>query len=314
MHEKKVFHILSIIKELSSGNEICIKSFAERLNVSERSVDRYIKDIEQFFGEGSVTKVKRGCYASLNSDLFKNMLLVEGRNREEIEKLYDLINLVNPGFIEVLPEGFRKVLKKLQGDLSKIYKIKENPFEEFCETAVLGKLKFAIRHNRYCDIRYDNGIVQEPYPDTKPFRIVFSEGNWYLAAIVQDDSINNGFRFLRIGFIKSLDVKSGTFYKVTDAEDFIESFQTLFSDFRKPRFEVFIEASGEAARFFKRKKHLKSQQIAEEKEDGNLVIRYEVNNEIEIFMLVKKWLPELKIIKPAELRHTFEKMLQAYLS
>lgn len=312
MSEKKVFHILTLIKALSAGEEICIKEFSDRLGVSDRSIDRYLKDIEEFFGQGSVTKVKRGCYAALSEELFKNILLAEGEHREEIEKLYDLINLVNPGVVDVLPEGFKKVLKKVQSDLPKIYKIKENPFEEFCETGLLGKLKFAIKHGRYCDMVYDNGLVKEIYAETKPFKIVFAEGNWYLAVIVQDESVNNGFRFLRIGFIKELNVKSGTFYKVMDAEDFIESFQTLFSDYKVPRFEVFVEASGEVARFFKRKKHLKSQQIVEEKENGNLLIRYETNNKIEIFMLLKKWLPELKLIEPAWLKEEFETMVQSY--
>ncbi|NWF67226.1 MAG: transcriptional regulator, partial [Campylobacterales bacterium] len=60
------------------------------------------------------------------------------------------------------------------------------------------------------------------------------------------------------------------------------------------------------------KKFLKSQQIIKDSED-NLIVRYEVNNSFEIIILVKKWLPFVKILEPLSLKYEFDNLLSNYL-
>ncbi|MFP4486339.1 MAG: helix-turn-helix transcriptional regulator [Campylobacterales bacterium] len=313
MAENKSSHILTIIKELSSGKKICTKEFAEHLGVSSRSVDRYLNDISAFFGEGVVIKIKRGCYASLKEDVLKSFLPLQAESKDELEKIYDVINIVNPSFIDSLPEAYKNALKKLKTEIDSIYMIKENPFEEMFDTGVFSSLKSAIKYSRYIDVLYDNGDVKERYANIKPIRLLLAEGNWYVATIDDESEVNSGFRFLRVAFVKQVELKSKTFYKVMDAEDFLRSFQTLFSLYKTPRFEVFVTVSSDAARYFRRKKHLRSQQIVKTNEDGSLLVRYEVNNKLEVFMLVKKWLPELKIESPDELKEEFMEMVRGYI-
>lgn len=313
MKEGKSTHILTIIKELSSGKELCTKEMALRLGVSSRSIDRYLGDIDGFFGEGSITKVGRGCYAALKEEVFKSFLPLEGESREEIERIYDVINIVNPNFIEHLPLGHKKALKKLRGEIESLYMIRDNPFEELFDTEVFSELRSAIKYGRYISVQYDNGNTKESYENIKPLKLLLAEGNWYLASLDESCDINNGFRFLRVAFIKSVELKSGSFYKVMDVEDFLQNFQTLFSLYKTPRFEVFITVSANAARYFRRKKFLRSQQIVESRSEGSLLVRYETNNKLEIYMLVKRWLPELKIESPTELRDEFMEMVRGYI-
>jgi len=312
MATSKSTHILTIIKELSEGREVCTKEMAARLDVSARSVDRYIGDIEEFFGEGSLVKVGRGCYAALKEEVFRSFLPLEGEGREEIERIYDVINIVNPNFIEHLPLGHKKALKKLRSEIEGVYMIRDNPFEELFETEVFTELKKAIKYARYISLLYDNGSTKEEYKRIKPLKLMLAEGNWYLATLDENSEINNGFRFLRVAFIKSVELDSGSFYKVMDAEDFLQNFQTLFSLYKVPRFEVFITVSPSASRYFRRKKFLRSQQIVESRSDGSLLVRYETNNKLEIYMLVKRWLPELKIESPTELKDEFTEMVRGY--
>ena len=58
---------------------------------------------------------------------------------------------------------------------------------------------------------------------------------------------------------------------------------------------------------------MNSQTILEEKENGSLMISYEVTQEIEIEELVKKWLPYVKVIEPLSLKKKLEDELNAYL-
>jgi len=77
------------------------------------------------------------------------------------------------------------------------------------------------------------------FNEFKPYKIVFSEGNWYLCGMSEDE-INNGFKFLRINFIKSIK-ETNTFKKDPFVEDFIKNFDTLFSKFNTPKFDVIVK-------------------------------------------------------------------------
>ena len=61
MSDKKLFNILSIMKDLKNSKTICTKEYAKRFNVSVRTIQRYLEDISQFLQEEAI-EIKRGCY------------------------------------------------------------------------------------------------------------------------------------------------------------------------------------------------------------------------------------------------------------
>ena len=61
------------------------------------------------------------------------------------------------------------------------------------------------------------------------------------------------------------------------------------------------------------KKHLKSQEIIEEKENGNIIVNYKVTKDLEVDSLIKSWLPYVKVIKPIALKKKIENELKEYL-
>ena len=50
-----------------------------------------------------------------------------------------------------------------------------------------------------------------------------------------------------------------------------------------------------------------------QKENGSLMVSYEITQEIEIEELVKKWLPYVKVIEPLSLKKKLEDELKRYL-
>ena len=72
-----------------------------------------------------------------------------------------------------------------------------------------------------------------------------------------------------------------------------------------------IEVDKSIKRFFKQKKFLSSQTIL--KEDDNLFLSYKITNDMEILPLVRKWLPNIKIISPKSTKDKFKNELQSYL-
>ncbi|MDZ7817218.1 MAG: WYL domain-containing protein [Aliarcobacter sp.] len=96
-----------------------------------------------------------------------------------------------------------------------------------------------------------------------------------------------------------------------EAEIFLKKFQTIFSNYKIETYEVVLEVDVSIKRFFKQKKFLSSQTIL--KEDDNLFVSYKITNDMEIFPLVRKWLPNIKIISPQPTKEKFINELMLYI-
>ena len=141
-------------------------------------------------------------------------------------------------------------------------------------------------------------------------KIIFAEGNFYIAKLTKEE-LNNGFKFLRLNFISDIKLYSNSFKKDIEAEYFIKNFQTLFSSYKEKTYEVILKINPSVKRFFLQKKFLSSQKIIENKE--YLTLSFEITNDMEILPLVKKWLPNIKIISPKTLKDKFNEELKSYL-
>jgi len=305
MKTKKSVAILKILEDLKKGKIICTKEYAEYLDVDKRTIQRYIEEIRDFY-EIEFIKHKKGCYSFPQISKIKEKI-IDIKENEDFEKFADVLALFSEEVLEFL-EIDKKIIKKIVDD--NIFLIKENPVEKFMNIEMYKKIKRAIKYRKILDILY---IPDESFDfkNVKPLKIVFAEGNWYLAAL-SDDNINNGFKFLRINFIKNIKEHSKTFKPVKEAEEFLENFQSLFSRYKVKPFEVILEVNNKVKRYFKVKKFLPSQTIIDEN-DKFLTVKYYVTSEDEILMLVKKWFPFIKIKSPEFLKDRLKKEIEEYL-
>ena len=310
---KKV-DILEFIEYINKNPSFCTDAAAEYFGVSDKTIRRRIKELEQKYGYRPY-KVSRGCYSYVTKDALSKLIPSEKspspQELDDFEKLVDLLVMADEKllrFLEIDP----KVLERLKSKYAKVYKLHSSPFEEFGDSKLLRRLKNAIVYRKKVDILYDPDeeiLIKK----ARPIKIVFAEGNWYLA-VMTDDEVNNGFKFLRISFIKEIKELPQQFHKDSldyEAMKFVESFQTLFSSFKKEPFDVEVVVDKEVARHFRKKKFLKSQQII--KDDGDLLIRYRINNENEILLLAKRWMPHMRILQPRELQERLEEIAREFL-
>jgi len=302
MKDKKVILIFRLIERLKKG--VCLKDFAREYNIDERTVQRYKKDIEEIF-DIKLKTLKKGCYIAPDSNSFADVLINKS-DIEDLDRLIYLLMLINKKFLRYLGIEEKLLSKYLKEE--SFFVIKDLPFEDLKDIETFEKIKKALKHKQYLDIVYysENECFFEK---AKPIKIVFAEGNWYLA-VITDDEINNGFKFLRINYIKSINLRKEEFKRDKKAEEFIKKAQSIWSLYDKKPFEVIVEVDSEVARFFKVKKFLQSQQIINTKENGNLIIKYYITSEYEIINLAKKWIPHMKIIKPYNVKEKFLSLLQ----
>ena len=188
--------------------------------------------------------------------------------------------------------------------------IKQNPFEKLSlKRDLLFDIKNAIKNSRYTKIVYESD-KKYIFDEAKILKIIFAEGNFYIAILTKEE-LNNGFKFLRLNFISDIKLYSNSFKKDIEAEYFIKNFQTLFSSYKEKTYEVILKINPSVKRFFLQKKFLSSQKIIENKE--YLTLSFEITNDMEILPLVKKWLPNIKIISPKTLKDKFNEELKSYL-
>jgi len=304
LKEKKLKNILFFLEDLSKGKIICIDEYAKKLNITPRTMQRYKKEVEEFFNIKFI-KIKRGCYQFPNPKKIESFLINE-KEFKDFEKFIDIVAHLKPQMLKFLNID-EKIIKKLVP--RNIIFIKDSIMEEFFNTKYFNTLKHSIKHQKCVDIEYFSD-KEYFFEDFKPYRIVFAEGNWYLCGISNDD-INNGFKFLRISFIKNITSKSATFKKDKEVVEFIESFDSILSRFKEKKREVIVEVDKSVERFFRVKKFLPSQEIL--KSGDNLTIRYYITSDEEILFLAKRWLPHMKIIKPKELQEKLLNLVKEFL-
>ena len=76
-------------------------------------------------------------------------------------------------------------------------------------------------------------------------------------------------------------------------------------------FEVTFLLDSEVIVYFKRK--LINGQYLKENSDGTAELSISATHKREVFSLIKKWLPQIKVIEPKELQEEFEEMIKEYL-
>lgn len=87
------------------------------------------------------------------------------------------------------------------------------------------------------------------------------------------------------------------------------------SRYDKPTQTATLKASPKIAKYFKAhmKRHFVSEKFVEESADGSVLFTVEYFQPIEILPLVKKWLPDLKVLSPQCLVDELRDDLLTYL-
>lgn len=312
--QSKTWHILNIAKKLENGETICTKDYATVYDRNQRSIQRYFEkdgELLEFYGD-KIIKNSSGCYKLINEKMVNEMLFTP-KNTNEFERIIDLYYMINPTIFDRFDEHTKSIIKKHYQRTKECYEIKQSIFEAFSDSPNINDIKTAIKYKRYCDISYETN-EKFYFKDVKPYKIVFIEGNWYVACEDIDFTENKGFRWLRLSFIKNITLHKKTFHRNPDILNFISNFQSLFTNFSKDKYNVKVQISKEISRFFEAKKHLKSQQNIQKNQDGSLIVEFKINNEMEIMPLIKKWLPHIHILEPHDLKVRFDTVLQEYIT
>jgi len=309
--------VLELLKRFNNGELVCIDKLQNDthwIGKSEKTIRRDLDAIRAYFPDSfEVVRGNNGCYRAITEDVFKNFI-----DKETLSLMVQTFNIAQEkGMLESLniEDDYKKILSKKIKESKECYHFITKPYEtKKGDTALLQVIEKAIYRKNYMSIIYKEGEGEKEYK-IKPYKIVFINENFYLAA----ENLNKEYPFslFRVINILNIEVENKTFRRNLDIEDFIVSMQTAFSNYT-PQFKnhlitVKIEVSPLKAKFFKLKKSLPSQKIEQENSDGSLILSFLVTQERELEELVKKWLPHLKVISPLSLKERIDRDLRGYL-
>lgn len=310
----QVDRVLRILEMLSEGKEVCLdkdklieqmkdsSKFNDKdndLKVGLRALQKDMAYIKEYLGE-NLTK-KGGCYRLVKKEYLDSFFK---ENHKEIKKFFHAIALIDQSVFGKKFKKYSHLLEDIQAQQKGVYLFLENPFENLKQLELKEKLEGYIQKRRYIHITYHSD-KEYKFNRVQAYKIIYQNGNWYLAVLTTEDyEINDGFRLLRLNFITKVGLCKKTptsFYEDAQVKYFLEHrFQSLFTSFNQKFFIVKVRISKVVARHFRVKQYLKSQRIVGEI-DGDLIVEFTINDDMEIIPLVQMWMPHIKVIEPQKL-------------
>lgn len=285
--------------------------------VSEKTIRRDLDVIKEYFPNSFEFihggKGEKGFYKAITKQAFDNFMQPETlslmaltfsmASKSELFESFDL------------NADDKKLIAKELKNVNRIYEFKNKPFETTkADKNILSILQHSIKFGKCIIVEYPNmGKLKKV--EVKPYKILFMNENFYLAFEIEHEDYM--FGLYRVSKINTVEETSKTFRANLEILDFIKDIQTPFAryvpNYKNHLIDVVLEVESSKAYFFNAKKHLKSQEILEKKENGNLLVGFKVTQELEVKELIKMWIPYLKVIKPLSLKNTIENELREYL-
>ncbi|MBU2024926.1 MAG: WYL domain-containing protein [Gammaproteobacteria bacterium] len=283
--------LAEIISMLYAGDRLRANSLAEEFNVSPRTIRRDISERLSFLDIQSTEYGWQLNQASRKD--FNNKVLGEFAKRVGVSELF-------PYFNSSILNAF------LESDKKSPYLIKQASSESLAEVLArqkYSKLEQAISNNNTVSFIYK----EKDYRNVRPYKLVFFDGFWYLAAV---DS--GQLKAFHIALVKCITENDQFFEKSEAIEREIQYDDTIW--FGGEKQQVQLKVSTEMAPFFTRKRHFPKQKIISTNPNGEVVISTEVTDERQLFPLLMKWIPHIRIVEPIALQTKLNQQLQSYIN
>ena len=295
-------------KEACTSKQLSLEIFDTDESKKVRLIQSDIKLLKERY-PGKIYVPSKGYNKFLDLPDFMKKLM--SSDAVEISELFEFIALFDAKMLKLFEESEPALLKKLKRETRSIYYIKDDPIEEIHNKEIWKTLKKAVKEKRYISMAYEKDKLIA-YNSIQPIKIVFAQNNWYLAAVNTEEEHEFEFTFFRISHIVAVKMDAKTFHQDVEVLHHLKNLQSLFELYKVKQYNVKILVKPKVASYFSSKKYLKSQQLVKENEDGSLIISFRINNTMEILPIIKRWLPDLVVLEPKELKDKVYSIIEQY--
>ncbi len=298
-YDKALYRYADILSRIALGEKPDNEFLAKEYGVSIRTIQR---DLRKLSGKFPLKKDENGGWMfdydfSLKGSTFSvNEAITLSNALNQIQK-------AGNEFEDMIQIIFKKLI--FPPDYKNPYYIKPPLYEYIdMDSPLIDNLEEAITNNKTCEITINNQKIE-----VNPYKIINHDGIWYL--LCEEVSTGKLIHYI-VGKITDIKVQIKRFKPKKDIESLLLSIQSPYY-VEHNKYEVVIEVSPKISDYFLVKRQLPSQKIIEKKEDGTIVLGYQVSHEEEIDNLIKSWLPDIKVIKPKKIKERIFKELKNYL-
>ena len=287
-----------ILQRLKNGETLSIAQLAREWHTTTKTVQRdFNKLMEGDYGVIRASDGKRFTVA-------KN--ISTSKSAETAIKMLDSLSAQIGG----------EFYTKAQTALHKLQSYIESPFYTRIDVESISDkldlvedLEYAIAKQRMLTFKYKKWYKPDEiktYENVQPYKIVIFDGFWYLLSKYKDHYIK-----FYLKEIRDLHILDKTFEKEGKVTERMEKAINIYFEPKNEPFEVTLLLDHNAIVYFERKP-IKGQYL-KKNPDGTAELTISVTNEEEVFYILKRWLPQIRVIEPESLQEEFESILESYL-
>lgn len=311
MKETKLQRVLFILEEFHIREDNVLDAYDKRLldecNLSSKQMGRLLDEIAEELDLIMAIKIgRKKAYKLLKPmDLFVETF----KHANDISWIF---NMAHDGDPEVFKE-----LEQFTKKTKHIFQFHNTPFEDtatFEEKEIFKVLKRAVKNREYLKISFKG--KEKSLDNLKCLKLIFMEGNWYLAYVDEQ----HHFQFGRISFINKVEYATKKeFFHLSSVKKqiaFLHNIQNSMTLYNVPKHTARLKAVSTAAKYFEKgmKPFLASQKFEKTLEDGSVIFTIEYTQDLEILPFVQKWLPNLIVFEPEELKEKYCEILNLMIN
>ena len=292
IHERLADRLANILTKLNMGYQLSIKELALEFGVSTRTISRDFDRLNTYLPLLQDNETKR---YYLESNYLGKIAPKDIRNFAQLSGIGHLYPSLDMSFLREL----------LDSRSHQIYNVKGYSFEDASQFKELFKVigKAIQEHSQI-------GFVYKGEPRlVQPYRLIHHHGSWYLAAVRKDQ-----LRTYRISHIQLTHSSHeySQFIPDQNIEKLVEDDDSIW--FGQDKQEIILSIQADVAFYFKQRSLLPEQKLIKELSDGSLLVASQISHKMQIFPLVKHWIPYVKIMNPEGLQEQLENELIGYLN
>lgn len=291
---KKLNRLLYLLNILDSG-EIQVQREARELDVTERTIQRDINDIDA--GGFPIYKAASGVYKFIEGFSLKKMNLTEAE-ASLLLVMQDAISPLGKPFQDTLASLRQKVLNAPEESLFYIKMPTGNKYEETKITRVLEK---GIRTHTEVLMSLAADTSRKLTYELKPLKIMNYDGFWYLLGINAYKQVRK-FRLDRILDAVNTDK---SFKPTKNIQKILQESQNIWFGEKRDK-EVTFWVPAEFAPYFEKKESFSLQKILKKQKNGDILVETSVFNYREIIPTVLSWLEHITLVEPDDFKALIE--------
>ena len=288
-----------ILGRLHNGETLSISQLATEWNTTTKTVQR------------DFAKLMEGNYGVIRAEDGKRFVLAKERSMSggasTTLKVLDSLSAQVGGTFYVKAQTALRQLQHYNAspfyanmDMEDISE-KLDLIEEL-ERAIDAKKTVSFRYKKW----YDPDHIKH-YQNVHPYKIIIFDGYWYLLI-----KYKNYYQKLYLKEIRVLSVHEDTFTIDEAVLARMERAVNIYFDLDKEFIDVILLVEQDAIVYFERKpipgQHLRHNP------DGTTELSLRVTHEEEVLYLLKRWLPQLRVIEPISLQEKFDGLLHDYIA